>query len=42
MSTAGGALQLARSPGMPHQISIISGVREDEARRLQAGAAAPA
>ena len=39
---AGGALQLARSPGMPHQISIISGVREDEARRLQAGAAAPA
>jgi tRNA(adenine34) deaminase len=39
---AGGALQLARSPGMPHQISIISGVREEEARRLQAGAAAPA
>ena len=39
---AGGALQLARSTGMPHQISIISGVREDEARRLQAGAAAPA
>jgi tRNA(adenine34) deaminase len=39
---AGGALQLARSPGMPLQISIISGVREEEARRLQAGAAAPA
>ncbi|MGZ6299056.1 MAG: hypothetical protein ACXWMN_01015, partial [Candidatus Limnocylindria bacterium] len=39
---AGGALQLARAPGMPHQISVISGVREDEARRLQTGAPAPA
>jgi tRNA(adenine34) deaminase len=39
---AGGAVQLARAPGMPHQISIISGVREDEARRLTAIAPAPA
>ena len=39
---AGGAVQLARAPGMPHQISIISGVREDEARRLTAIASAPA
>jgi len=41
-AAAGGALQLARSPGMPHQISVISGVREDEARRLSAIAPAPA
>lgn len=39
---AGGAVQLARAPGMPHQISVISGVREDEARRLAAGAPSPA
>jgi len=39
---AGGAVQLARAPGMPHQISVISGVREDEARRLTATAPAPA
>ena len=39
---AGGALQLARAPGMPHQISVISGVREDEARRLAAIAPTPA
>ena len=39
---AGGAVQLARAPGMPHQISVISGVREDEARRLTAAAPAPA
>ena len=39
---AGGAVQLARAPGMPHQISIISGVREDEARKLSAIASAPA
>ena len=30
-------LQLARAPGMPHQISVVSGVREDEARRLGTG-----
>ena len=39
---AGGAVQLARAPGMPHQISVISGVREDEARRLGAPAPSPA
>lgn len=39
---AGGAIQLARAPGMPHQISVISGVREDEARRLMAIAPTPA
>jgi tRNA(adenine34) deaminase len=39
---AGGAVQLARAPGMPHQISVISGVREDEARRLLANAPTPA
>jgi len=39
---AGGALQLARAPGMPHQISVISGVREDEARRLATIAPTPA
>ncbi len=31
---AGGAIQLARDKSMPHQLSIISGVREAEARRL--------
>ena len=39
---AGGAVQLARDPGMPHQIAVISGVREDEARRLMGIAPAPA
>jgi tRNA(adenine34) deaminase len=39
---AGGAIQLARAPGMPHQISVISGVREEEARRLGAIAPTPA
>jgi tRNA(adenine34) deaminase len=39
---AGGAVQLARAPGMPHQISVISGVREDEARRLVTPAPSPA
>ncbi|MEX0709755.1 MAG: nucleoside deaminase [Chloroflexota bacterium] len=39
---AGGALQLARAPGMPHQISVISGVREEEARRLSAITPTPA
>ncbi|HEX2194233.1 MAG TPA: nucleoside deaminase [Candidatus Limnocylindria bacterium] len=36
---AGGAIQLARGNGMPHQISVISGVREAEARRLASGSA---
>ncbi len=31
---AGGAIQLARDKSMPHQLAIISGVREAEARRL--------
>ena len=39
---AGGAIQLARAPGMPHQISVISGVREDEARRLVVITSTPA
>ena len=35
--SAGTVLQLARSKALPHQISIISGVREAEARRLAEG-----
>jgi tRNA(adenine34) deaminase len=31
---AGSVVQLARNPAFPHQLSIISGVRESEARRL--------
>jgi tRNA(adenine34) deaminase len=31
---AGSVLQLARDPLLPHQLSVISGVRESEARRL--------
>jgi tRNA(adenine34) deaminase len=37
---AGGAVQLARDRAMPHQLSVISGVREAEARRLASGSAA--
>jgi tRNA(adenine34) deaminase len=37
---AGGAIQLARDAAMPHQLSIISGVREAEARRLAPDSAA--
>ena len=37
---AGGAVQLARDAAMPHQLSIISGVREAEARRLAQDSAA--
>jgi hypothetical protein len=33
-------VQLARSSALPHDISVISGVREAEARRL--GVVAPA
>ncbi|HET6380967.1 MAG TPA: nucleoside deaminase [candidate division Zixibacteria bacterium] len=36
---AGGAIDLARASGLPHQISVISGVREAEVRRLSAGSA---
>jgi tRNA(adenine34) deaminase len=31
---AGSVLQLARDPALPHQLSVVSGVRESEARRL--------
>jgi tRNA(adenine34) deaminase len=31
---AGSVLQLAREPSLPHQLSVVSGVRESEARRL--------
>jgi tRNA(adenine34) deaminase len=31
---AGSVLQLARDPRLPHQLSVVSGVRESEARRL--------
>lgn len=37
---AGGAVQLARDKMMPHQLSVISGVREAEARRLASDSAA--
>jgi tRNA(adenine34) deaminase len=39
---AGGACQLARDRNLPHQLSVISGVREAEARRLLDEAAATA
>ena len=39
---AGGALQLARSSAIGHEISVISGVREAEARRLAPVASAGA
>jgi tRNA(adenine34) deaminase len=31
---AGSVLQLARDTALPHQMSVVSGVREAEARRL--------
>lgn len=31
---AGSVVQLARHPAMPHQLSVVSGVRESEAQRL--------
>jgi tRNA(adenine34) deaminase len=31
---AGGAIQLARGAGLPHEVAVVSGVREAEARRL--------
>jgi tRNA(adenine34) deaminase len=37
---AGGAIQLARHPSLDHQLSVISGVREAEARRLASDSAA--
>ena len=32
---AGSVVDLARDPSMPHQLSVVSGVRESEARRLE-------
>ena len=39
---AGTVVQLARDTALPHQISVVSGVREAEARRLAAEASARA
>jgi tRNA(adenine34) deaminase len=39
---AGTVVQLARDTALPHQISVVSGVREAEARRLAAEAPARA
>ena len=36
---ADGVTNLARNPAMPHQLSVVSGVREAEARRLVAESA---
>lgn len=33
---AGSVIQLARDPALGHQLSVVSGVRESEARRLEA------
>ena len=38
---AGTVVQLARQDGLPHQVHVVSGVRETEARRLD-GASTPA
>lgn len=40
--SAGTVMQLARSDAMPHQVSVVSGVRESEARRLAEEAPASA
>jgi tRNA(adenine34) deaminase len=32
---AGSVVQLARDPKLGHQLSVVSGVRESEARRLE-------
>ena len=36
---AGSVIQLARDPNLGHQISVVSGVRESEAQRLEAESA---
>jgi len=36
---AGSVVQLARDPALGHQLSVVSGVRESEARRLTAESA---
>jgi tRNA(adenine34) deaminase len=35
---AGGAIQLAQHPALPGRIKVISGIRREEAERLDAGA----
>jgi len=40
--SAGTVVQLARNDALPHQISVVSGVREAEARRLDEEATASA
>ena len=39
--SAGSVVDLARVPGLPHQLAVISGVREAEVRRLGIGVAVP-
>jgi tRNA(adenine34) deaminase len=39
---AGSVIQLARHPALPHHVAVVSGVREEEARRLAEGRAATA
>jgi tRNA(adenine34) deaminase len=39
---AGSVVQLARDSALPHQVSVVSGVRESEARRLTEPAPASA
>jgi tRNA(adenine34) deaminase len=39
---AGSVVQLARDSALPHQVSVVSGVRESEARRLAESAPASA
>jgi len=36
---AGSVIQLARAPELAHQLSVVSGVRESEARRLESESA---
>jgi tRNA(adenine34) deaminase len=38
---AGSVVDLARVPGLPHQVAVISGVREAEVRRLGIALAVP-
>jgi tRNA(adenine34) deaminase len=40
--SAGTVVELARNNALPHQMSVVSGVREAEARRLWRESAAPA
>ena len=40
--SAGTVVELARNSALPHQMSVVSGVREAEARRLMQGEPTPA